>query len=347
MIKDKNRFSMDYVLNEALVQEDIINIKTFKKYNKEERLKLADKLSVASFKLSIKMLDSSRNAKVIEKSKGDIDNYEGYADILTILGKFNRLSGDNTVNKPDDFNKCLSELNRLNDILVNSKHKNEFKKSFQSGNKLVSSLYISIVSALSMGTLKLFSVYTNLDEVEQSGIRISKKDSNLYNSNLFSSIRKINDLNINGYFSKLFNIETKEYMVNEDPILGGFGALTTIFPSTGALGPVFLTVILILTFLLLIRVFASKIYSIRVDIVDNLRESAEILEENAITLKDGKVKDRQVRTAEKLRRLADKIDIEDSVSDSKSDRIIRTIDSEVVNDFETSDSDSLETNFGF
>ncbi len=84
----------------------------------------------------------------------------------------------------------------------------------------------------------------------------------------------------------------------------------------------------ILTFFITCRLAILKYYMLRVDIADRLRVTAEILTNNASTLTDKKVAQKQRDAAAKFRKWAEKIDVDENTAENKAERESSKIDAE-------------------
>ncbi|QXN67975.1 hypothetical protein FPHOBKDP_00225 [Listeria phage LPJP1] len=89
---------------------------------------------------------------------------------------------------------------------------------------------------------------------------------------------------------------------------------------------VILPIVALLLVCMFIRLVVFIIYRTRVNVADNLRSAAEVIDENSIRIQDKNVRERQEKSAKLFRKLADKVDVDFNVADSGADKDIRQQD---------------------
>ena len=300
IIKDtiitETRENIDHIISETILDKKPINFKR-KFHNLQESDK--EKLSVDlinSVVDSIKEKSNNIKMKEIEKTKGDVsklNNFEDVKDSVRFLTKLYNIEDS----APDI-------IPNLNQALINlDKYKREFMEAYRQDNFLLKTYYESVVFSL------LFSItylVTNAIKYKQdpAGNLIMSFEEDLDKGTetnyTFNSIRKFNKYIDDGKFDKFAN----KSLNNED------------FFSMGAgLSLIVLTFFFVWT----IRQVIYFIYFSRAKISDYLNSIATYVELNKESIKNNDdAKEKQEELANKIKDVADKIDVQKRKGNSEA-----------------------------
>lgn len=334
----KQTINAKTILAETMIlTESTVTVSDVKRMDPEEIVKLADGFSTNALKMINKIIFREKNSKKIMATKGDFKAHEDYEHVFKIIDKLNKLEYKAT-NVPADYKEALVKINAIHEMLISSKYKNKFKKAFSDNNTLVSGFYTSIALSLILAVQKTFATYVEVDNV--ANISLIEKDKKLNNSKLFKELEKLIQLERNSGFGVIFDYQPE--ILEESSTVD---VLMNILSSNKKTIAVAATFTIILTAITFTRYIVSKVLSIRQDISDYLINTSAILDEQLITLNDPKKRDRQEKWSERFKKLADSIEINDTVSDSGSDRILRQLDEATVKEYDSNTVRS--TGFGF
>lgn len=326
------------ILNEA----PLFNAKKLKVYSDEEKAKLSYKLSMRSLKLVNKLSRANKNIRSIDKSKGNFKRYEASNAIITSLKSVRRMISSRMRN--NDLLETVSTLERSVNILM--KHEKDFSRAYSQGNELLISLYRSMVAAISMAVLKLNVHYVDFN---RDNLQITLKETNLefMNKSEMKALSTFISYETDGTLHKIFKAENKIGLINEDN--GGFWK-PELMSDDGELLPAFkigIVIALIWAVVVVIRYILINYYQWRVDIAVSLRESADILYKELPLVQDEEIKRKQAEKADQLYRLANKIDIEETNAEGRSDSSLEKLDNQTVREFDSNkdDTDGFDLRF--
>ena len=350
----RNGYSEDNILKDQLVSEsDLVSLLEFKAFGKELKDKVSEKMIVWSLKMASKMIASKPEGKEIIQTRGDVEKYKpfGYAKDVTLEMTNSSSSVGGSV--PEDFKAALSTLHQIQGILTNGRDSKEFRRAFNKNNVAVINLYAALVVSFCMGALRLFTAYSFIDD--GGSTKISTENKNIMKTSNFQNMRNFINIHRSGHFNKAYAIsgtDTDEESVSEGveanlhfstdsfKIVDMFKGLAhpkktgdeKKDAANSRLGNSIKTVGTLLIIVVTTRYILSKWYVMKVKLSDSLRDSANIIDENIYGMADGKSRERQIKMSERLRKLADRVDIDDSVSDSKSDKMMRDLDRKILDD---------------
>ncbi|QQO92563.1 hypothetical protein CPT_Machias_186 [Staphylococcus phage Machias] len=333
-------------MSQKVLQEFSLPFRPFKRLSPEEQVEALG-LSVA--KMSDKLLKKSgnKNLKSILSSKGDFKKIKAYKDFEKT---FNYIKAQ----KSKGFDKTLIfAFDTIeNSVKLLEKEKQNFKKCFTNDNEVGQLTYTTIAASVMSATVQLFFLGFEKDlngNLKFTDKKLSKKDSielktldNLlktYKAGKLKEIFKIDgsfvSTNEEFDFKKLADDASEAY---KDGALGTImNKLKSLNKGTKVAAGGILVIALAPMVLLMIK--QAYIYFIkkRSDFAEYLRDAVSIIEGE----KDNDISDsarkKQEKMAERLNKLADKIDIEDGVAEvqsrSESESIDVEIGKELENDF--------------
>lgn len=312
----------------------------FKRMEEDDQSVILGKILNVNTDKMIKRMNRSnnKNVKDILKTKGDFSRFTGYKDIESIITFIDRQVGMKN-NVPNDLAETLTNIKKGIGLL--EKESRHFKKAFTSGNDLLQIMYMTLVSVISFLTLKLLTTYFK-HENDGYGVNLVMENRNM---NLAASLEndtltKLLSQYTNGDLSKLISGRVSlsegpiadfiEYLVNSEnggkdslssKLFGADGVITLkkLDTPTAKIGGV---IILAIGAIIGMRHFYIKFLEFRIFFSDSLRDAANIISETSSTVSNPKVKERQIKAAERYRNLADKIDLDSSVSQTKAGREI-------------------------
>ena len=335
----KSKDQVQEILNEFNVPDFF---RKYKKSDEDKKIEVLKKLYNTTSKGVENVLNSnSKNLKEIESSRGDFSKYKGYDDYTKIKSFLDRREG--SVNRlPKDYIEMRNLITKGESLL--EKEANAFKKSFSNNNRIVQSIYISLVSALTLSILKMFTKYYKYNNSGNGwDFEFVDDNLNLSNGTEANAIRSIHKSYTSGELSKLIRINDMESELTEDNILtdvmNGINLLIKDgfkYKKAGA----FITIITaVVATLISSRFILIKFLSLRIHLSKGLEESARVIEETADNLNNEKMKEKQVRYAEFFRKLADRVDLDDSVAENKARSNASKSDKEIEKDLDQIDFD--------
>lgn len=257
---------------------------------------------------NMQMMIKSPAYKPYIASKGDYtkvkDLYPNYKKVLDYLKANMKNSDREAIQILVDMDKQMKAKTKL------------FKSFFKMNNKEVASLqfiYVSAASALFYATTYVAERLIEVEE-DQRGefVRFKLKEKSndtIANAPILNQVKTL---------SENFRKGALERAVDEIS-----GKKNESFLATAALYAVG-----VLTLFITARVVILQVYMLRVKIADRLRVTAEILTNNASTLADKKVAQKQRDAADKFRLWADKLDVEDNTASNKAERESSKMDAE-------------------
>lgn len=110
---------------------------------------------------------------------------------------------------------------------------------------------------------------------------------------------------------------------------------------------IFMTILIFIAVVAVVRFCISEMYEIRVKIADSLRDASENLRATAeVEGISASEREKKLKAAEKYAKLADKIDIETGVSESKADRELTRLDNMSDKDAKELEKSAEDVDFG-
>ena len=110
---------------------------------------------------------------------------------------------------------------------------------------------------------------------------------------------------------------------------------------------IFMTILIFIAVVAVVRFCISEIYEIRVKMADSLRDASENLKATAeVEGISASEREKKLKAAEKYAKLADKIDIETGVSESKADRELTRLDNMSDKDAKELEKSAEDVDFG-
>lgn len=110
---------------------------------------------------------------------------------------------------------------------------------------------------------------------------------------------------------------------------------------------IFMTILIFIAVVAVVRFCISEIYEIRVKMADSLRDASENLKATAeVEGISASEREKKLKAAEKYAKLADKIDIETGVSESKADRELTRLDNISDKDAKELEKSAEDVDFG-
>ena len=110
---------------------------------------------------------------------------------------------------------------------------------------------------------------------------------------------------------------------------------------------IFMTILIFIAVVAVVRFCISEIYEIRVKMADSLRDASENLKATAeVEGISASEREKKLKAAEKYAKLADKIDIETGVSESKADRELTRLDNMSDKDAKELEKSTEDVDFG-
>jgi len=291
----------EITLSSLLIENTNISSKYLKSLSESQKIKISDK--VASIVLSSvkKKIDSSKDCKSIEKSKGDFTKFSNFSDINTLAMYLKRLS-DNDSASTVDFKKCMNIITNAINFLISAK--SNFIKGFKDGNVMVRMTYdatvIGIVECLSLVMATCIEIKT---DNYQFIIKSKNNTKNISTSKLFTNLENIVKQYENKKINKLFNLQKGDInnLVKKEEL--ATSTLVGIWVTVGLL-----TIIILLFSMRYIIYF---IYSSSIKFADHLTNISEMVKINTVSLdhseKGNKVREKQLKWAEKLDKISQKI----------------------------------------
>lgn len=303
---------------------------------------------------SIKSKSLKVNYAGIERSKGDITKYVKYNDLENSIKILKNMYDADPSIAPTEIPKVV----RCLDVL--KKDKNNYIKAFNEKNEIIILLYTNIVGALIGCTSLLISStieYIKTPTGNYRAIFTNKKQNckNVY----IKSIDKFLKLNLTGDLKPLFN--TKQLnesfdlsYTDEDDVLNEtfFGSMATEISGVmkggmalPMMGKVLFIIGIAITVLVLCRYLVYFWFFSRTKISDNLLTLSYFVSENAQSIdttseKGQKIAERQLKAAEKLKRLSDIIRVDSEKASAKAESEIEQEDKQNRdNQNNSSDSD--------
>lgn len=357
MISKKNLNGNPIHLNEGFISDKIASVK-----EKREVAKNIAKYKNDSKFLKIILKSSNKNIKDILATKGDFSKYPAYDDIKYIITTIERVSGGVL---PQDLSTVLTNVKKGIDITVKyeKEFKKAFASDIEFIKLTYLGLTTSIVLSISLayskylvtnnGDGRVLSIDNHNHKIserkacislgeyiakETSGelikiIREGIKSSNLSEDTMaehepyiydnYSIPRMIfailvdSSKNENTFLGKLFKFL---YLTKKDannPDKNQYSLMTKVIIALS----------IIVGFIVAARYCISEYFEVRVKLAESLREAADNLRATAetddITAEN---RDKKLKAAERYAKLAEKIDLDLSVSESKTDRDLSRLD---------------------
>lgn len=344
---ENKHFLSEDAMAQKVLQEFSLPFRPFKRLEPDEK---AEVMAISISKMSEKMLKKSgnKNIKSILSSKGDFSRTKSYKDFLVIF-KFIKDYKNQRFNnvKIPDFDTIENSVKLL------EKEKQNFKKCFNSGNEIGQLTYATVVASLFSAISKLF--FLGFEREEKSGKLVfnTSKLNNRENTDI-KTLENILKAEKSGklkdvlkfdssfeYVSEGFSLrdivngskKAGEFLYDADFKDIGTGAIKKIFGNKiGIAASVILTAPLVL---LTIKEGYFLIIKKRSDFSEYLREASQLIQNGKDNNLSDKTRAKQEKMAEKLNKLADKIDIDDGVAEVQSRTESENIDKEIGKELES------------
>lgn len=299
--------SRDQILEHFLVESGTQHVK-FQKLNEEVKNTISNKM-IQSIAKSIKSKYSEVDVKIIENTRGNINNLKGYEDLVNSVNFLVSLNARN--------NKSVSEIMKIHTALeMITKYRSSFEKGFTIGDDVVKLLYNTMVIAIIKSTS--FLIATSLEYVKDPmGIysvaikeSIQKnKELDIYLDSISKFVSYYNKGQLDSFFKSALNTNEK-ISITEASYVG----------PGGVIGNVFLGTISVVVIILLIRHIIYMYYHSKVVISDNLRQMAIFIELNSSTMSNDMkaTKEKQEKLVKMLYSLSNSIGIDHKVSSKKA-----------------------------
>ena len=335
MINDKNRFDIEYILKENTT----IDMDKYKSFSEETKVNISDKVS-AKIIGSIRKKINKEYFEYIQKSKGNIKNLKDYQNLKKSISLIQSIFNKNNMSTVD-MKKSISIVSETMNILeLNS---DNFMKCFTDKNEMTILLYNSMVAAIIEGIniiiANFIDVKTNQYNLMEITITDSKKT--ITSGKIFTSMEKFIDMNNNKKLNKVFKINEALNLNEEFKVFTNvLNKISSVKDSTALKIGTAIFVIVMIPFIL--RKVVFFICFVKVTLAKKLENVANLLEINASTMNaDSKVREKQLKSAEKLKELAKKINIDSDIAEKKSDDEIDKNDKEIKDDVDNTNDDVL------
>lgn len=233
----------------------------------------------------------------IPKSNGDIEKVKYYKTTVESLDTLTELYRKNNIDEP--------AINTVKQAISNLKaFKNQFAMGFKANHQLVMMVYNTTVMAVIDATSNLIATYTNFIVSADPTYTINNSHDKFRGCVSVDSLVKFNQSCENGQLAKALNFSIDE---KKNAFLGAETVVTGVVIMT------------LLSIVPITRELIYFFYRSRVKLSDYLETQATFLEmnklateaSNASPQKRDKVIKKQEKTIQKLRKLADKIAIND------------------------------------
>lgn len=318
---NKNRFDLDIVV------EEYTGFKSnkFRALNESSKEKVTDKL-LSKLLRKVKSKYNKKYYEPITKTKGEINKLKEYTNVAECLAMLKRLD----TSKAPFVKDYVSTIDTTLD-LVHRKTK-QFKKAYEEDAQLPVMLYENLVASIIDGLLLVCSEFVVFEKNNfgRYETKVKASERNLKKCPAFKLMDKVNDLDRNKKLDKLFGFENS---VNESVTLAaGIGA-----------GYLLIMAAIPLVILFLMRTCVYMYYNAKYYIADRLKYIAKVLEMNTSTLgdsdKDKKTKEKQEKIIVELRKLADKFERDNSISETKAKSEEKNDDAEIKDDMNDPNGD--------
>jgi hypothetical protein len=283
---------------------------SFRKLSESEKVGMSKELVESLFKTTAER-SMGLDYDEVEQSKGDLTKIKDYASLKDSIALLQSMQTSMT----EKIEELDTVVNAHNNMIANVAN---FEQGFRVGNTGVILLYNNLAMALVASTS--FLIATTVDYVKDPvgnynvHYRNNASAQKGYPTILIDSLRKFNQLHLNGELAKFF-----EYSFSKKALVGASAGIITAV-TIGAIG-------LSIALVPLIRELVYQFYHMRVSISDHLRLQASFLEMNRTKL--GAVKNmkatakKQEHIMNQMLKLADKIDVDQKTSTKKAEMEIK------------------------
>lgn len=311
MFERKDIYSLEYNLEKSLITESSNwNRNKLSVLSEEEKVSLSDKIITNLFNdIKRKMLKGDYS--IIDKTKGDIKKLSNY-DTLTTSIKFLKMIADSS--KDVNLNKIVTDVESC--LKYIESQKSIYTRAYELKNEFLVYMYnstvLAIIECLSLLVAKAvdFNNVNNFNEIKPEA-----KKGFVFQSNYLKVVNMYNDMSKKGKVKVISNrLLNKNEAIALDFVLGVAKAVAGVF----------------VVGLNIIRYSVFAFYYSRIKISDHLRHLADFVEgysnNNKITEKGKKKQEKWIET---LNKWADKIDVDNKNSESKSDGDIKNSDNDI------------------
>lgn len=315
--QQKNISHADILLQEHLLREDTqwteYKLRTM---NEEQKSAVVDNIVTKLFQ-DIKSKSLSVDFSIIDESKGNIKKIANYKTIDNAISYLNKFANENAKKVPE-LKEAVDEISLTFSIL--HKYATQFEYGFKYNNSIVRYLYNSLTIAVIQGSSFLVaeSVEFVKDNLNLYKAQV-KSSKNISRSNYIKSIRNFNTLERKGQLVKFFK-ETQQF--SEAGIGAVFAGAKAGLASTGlpVIGQIIAVIGIIGFALMSIRAIIFMYFDTRVRLSQYFKHLKDFVEMNASTLgTDAKaVRDRQMKIASSLGKLADVISVDQNVANDRA-----------------------------
>lgn len=356
---------MERYINEYLVEHGIVKASNLAYLSEEEKAHIADGI-VTKLYSSIKKKALSANFGEIDITKGDVTKLKNYSDITNAVNYLNKIA--NKGSEGNDLKKVIPVLEGALDMLRS--HKSAFQKAYSSKNNMVKYLYESSTIAVIQVTSHAVSeavTYVNAGTYIESK---PTKTRTLLKNNSLKSLEKLVEMNKNNKLNsalgelatlhesmrlnKLANADMElEQLTEAEKLSQMVGDIIDNLDSKAGevvekIGKVTNSSAFkngikalkylgaILAILQCIRPMIGIFISSRIKLSQYLEQLADFVELNSSNVTDKDVKQKQQKWAERLRKMAQKISVDQSVASNRAEEEIKD---ESINDSDNSNSD--------
>ena len=204
--------------------------------------------------------------KAIQSTKGDIEAYQLYGPNQKITDICSALASS------DSTKQYSEDIKVIYDFLV--RRKRDFMHGYKNDNSFVKTIYVSLVSSLTvLGSISI-CILTNAGKLKQTGLDTTIK----------SIVNAINNHSLDKVLDSQDKLITKESAFTDTATkaLGalGLGAITSVITGVGssalAMGAAIISAIIV--FLLSAKLIVFYIYESRIKLSDFLYQNALLLE---------------------------------------------------------------------
>jgi hypothetical protein len=315
--QQKNISHADVLLKEHLLREDTqwteYKIRTL---NEEQKSAVVDNIVTKLFQ-DIKSKSLNVDFAILDDSKGNIKKVANYKVIDNAINYLNKFASEHSKKVPE-LREAVDEIQLTWTIL--HKYNSQFEYGFKYNSSIVRYLYNSLSIAVIQGTSFLVAESVEFVKDNLNLYKAQPKNSkNIKRNNYIKSLKTFNTLERNGQLVKLFK-ETQQFSeAGVGAILSGAKGLIAGLPVP-AVGKVIAVIGLIGFALMSIRAIIFVYFDTRVRLSQYLKHLKDFVEMNALTLgNDAKaVKERQMKIAQSLGKLADVVSVDQNVANDRS-----------------------------
>jgi len=288
--------------------------------SEDQKSKMTDKIVTSLFN-DIKAKSLDVDFDFVDATQGDVTRLKNYDTIDKAIKFLQKivLSDSSIAKKAPEMKEATNDLAQAWGTL--HKYKKEFQLGFKLNNPVIRYLYNSLVVALIQGTS--FTVAESVEFVKDNLNLYKahvKPSKNIARNNYLKAISGFNELERKGQLVKFFQ-ETQQFKEspmstvvtiakNAKDLIGGMSGVSKFLAILGLIGFT----------LALARAMVFMYYNTRVQMSQYLNHLKDFVQMNASTLgNDAKqVKEKQMKIADNLGKLADKISVDQNVSNDRT-----------------------------